>query len=134
MRKTEQRARILEALREGPPHSAAEEVYSQVRRKLPGISLATVYRNLDLLTRRGLIRCLGSRAGRRRYDATLEEHAHFWCLACGEVTDIPFTFPPPRIDPNHPWMKGRVVYAASTDLQGLCPRCAALAAAGADEQ
>lgn len=129
MRKTEQRACILEALREGPPHSAADEVHRRVRHKLPGISLATVYRNLDLLSRQGLIRRLGGHGGRRRYDAVREAHGHFWCLACGEVEDIPFTFPQPEIDMTHPWMKGRVVYVASTDLQGLCPSCAEKAAA-----
>lgn len=129
MRKTEQRACILEVLRQGPPHSAADEVYRRVRRKMPGISLATVYRNLELLTGQGLIRRLSNQGGRRRYDAVREEHGHFWCQACGEVEDVPFIFPQPELDPAHPWMKGRVVYSASTDLQGLCPRCAAKAAA-----
>ncbi len=128
MRRTEQRDCIREVLLQCPPHSTADEVYRRVQQKLPAISLATVYRNLDLLTRRGLIRRLGNHGCRRRYEADLEPHGHFWCLDCGTVEDIPFPVSPPETDRDHPWMRQRIVYTASTDFHGLCPRCTVKAA------
>jgi Fur family ferric uptake transcriptional regulator len=125
VRKTEQRTLILQALKNCSPHPAAEEVYKQVRERMPGISLATVYRNLDRMTRLGLIRRLGSGGSRRRrYDPGTNAHGHFWCLSCGAVEDIPPDLQQPAIDRAHPWLRQRVVYTASTDYQGLCPRCA----------
>lgn len=50
-RMTRQRAVILEELRKTATHPTADELYSIVRRRLPRISLGTVYRNLDFLGR-----------------------------------------------------------------------------------
>ena len=67
----------------------ADEVYSRVRRRLPNISLGTVYRNLDVLSQAGFVRklCLGG--GQRRYDGRLGRHYHVRCAGCGVISDIP---------------------------------------------
>ena len=54
-RKTRQRVVILEELRAVTSHPTAVEIYKLVQRRLPKVSLGTVYRNLDLLARIGLI-------------------------------------------------------------------------------
>ena len=56
LRMTQQRQVILEELRLCRSHPTADELYSRVRRRLPRISLGTVYRNLETLAERGLIR------------------------------------------------------------------------------
>jgi len=68
VRKTEQRAVILDELRKCRNHPGADELYARVRGRLPRISLATVYRNLELMAARGLIRRLDPAAGSRRFD------------------------------------------------------------------
>lgn len=60
-RMTRQRAVILEELRKTATHPTADELYSIVRRRLPRISLGTVYRNLDFLADSGEIRPSGNR-------------------------------------------------------------------------
>ena len=57
-RKSRQRDLILEELRSVRKHLSADEVYALVRRKLPRISLGTVYRNLEVLTEMGEIQTL----------------------------------------------------------------------------
>ena len=52
---TRQRRVILEALRGTTSHPTADEVYEMVRRRLPRISLGTVYRNLEILSGEGLV-------------------------------------------------------------------------------
>ncbi|MBW2706713.1 MAG: transcriptional repressor, partial [Deltaproteobacteria bacterium] len=47
---TRQRQVILEELRKVDTHPSADEVYEMVRKRLPRISLGTVYRNLEILS------------------------------------------------------------------------------------
>jgi Fur family ferric uptake transcriptional regulator len=58
MRLTSQRQVILEELKKVKSHPTANEVYDMVRKRLPRIGLGTVYRNLDLLAERGIIKKL----------------------------------------------------------------------------
>jgi len=59
LRMTRQRELILNAVSSTRSHPTADEVYRQVRRRLPHISLGTVYRNLEVLAEAGLLRRLG---------------------------------------------------------------------------
>jgi Fur family ferric uptake transcriptional regulator len=85
---TSQRSVILEELRKTKNHPTADEVYALVRRRLPRVSLATVYRNLDLLTQEGLIQTVELGGCPRRYDGWVDDHIHVRCLDCGRVDDI----------------------------------------------
>jgi Fur family peroxide stress response transcriptional regulator len=56
------------------------------RRRLPRISLGTVYRNLRVLVAEGLVKELpGPHA---RFDGNISEHHHFTCLGCGRIIDV----------------------------------------------
>ena len=70
-------------------HPTADEVYYQVREKFPGISLGTVYRNLELLSDQGLIKVVGIGGKQRRYEGNIEEHYHLKCVSCGLLEDPP---------------------------------------------
>jgi len=88
---TPSRRAILDGISGAACHPTADEVYEMVRRALPRVSLGTVYRNLELLTRHGLIRTLADGRGQRHYDAVLEDHCHVRCEACGRVDDVRVT-------------------------------------------
>lgn len=90
LRCTRQRAVVFEALRGTTQHPTAEELFADVRRDEPGISLATVYNTLDTLTQAGLARRLPAHAngGPCRYDADVSNHAHV-VLDDGRVVDVP---------------------------------------------
>jgi len=87
IRMTEQRQVILDELRKVKTHPTADEVYAMVRRRLPRISLGTVYRNLDLLSESGLVRKLDS-GPQMRFDADTTDHYHVRCARCGRVRDL----------------------------------------------
>lgn len=90
-RHTRQRGVILDILRSDPVHLTAEELFHKARKALPGISLGTVYRNLNFLCGNGLAREVRSgEAGSARFEAARDPHAHFHCRGCQEVRDIPF--------------------------------------------
>lgn len=88
MRLTPQRSVILEELRKLRSHPTADELYALVRARIPHVSLGTVYRNLDLLSRSGIIVKLPLGGGQARYDGNLGRHNHVRCVGCGRVDDV----------------------------------------------
>jgi Fur family ferric uptake transcriptional regulator len=71
-------------------HLSAEDVYLAVRRMLPGIGMATVYRNLEFLTRQGFLKRYQFGESRSRYelnDDKSDHHHHIICTKCGKIND-----------------------------------------------
>src|SRR4051795_3286417 len=87
-RVTPQRLVINRTLQELGRHVSAEEVLGAVERRLPNVSLPTVYSTLELLGELGLLRRVGPAGGRMLFDARTEEHEHAVCSVCGRVEDI----------------------------------------------
>ncbi|MBC8500210.1 MAG: transcriptional repressor [Nanoarchaeota archaeon] len=85
-RNTEQRKKILEHLKNAHTHPTAEIVFKEVVKQLPKITLATVYRNLNLLAEQGKILRLEVNK-EYHYDACIESHQHCVCEKCGRIID-----------------------------------------------
>lgn len=113
---------ILEALARPVGHLTGDQVYRLARRRLPRISLGTVYRNLEVLSEAGLIRRLELGGTRRRYDANAAPHHHIRCLRCGKVEDIVVP-PTPGLEQEARAASGYEVVAHHLELVGYCPRC-----------
>ncbi|MBW2172694.1 MAG: transcriptional repressor, partial [Deltaproteobacteria bacterium] len=86
---TPQRKVILEELRMADSHLTADDVYKMVRARLPRISLGTVYRNLEILSRLGMIHKLELGGMQKRFDGKTQDHYHLRCLRCGRIDDVP---------------------------------------------
>jgi Fe2+ or Zn2+ uptake regulation protein len=86
-RLTKQRAAILRALGDGQ-HLSAETILERVRSELPGGSLGTIYRTLDILRGIGLVQLFAHAGSAAKYEATLEKHHHLLCAECGELRNI----------------------------------------------
>lgn len=131
-RMTRQRQVVLEELRRVCNHPTADELFHQVRRRLPQISLATVYRNLDVLAREGSVRRLDAGSGPARYDGDLAPHYHVRCEACGHLEDM---HEPVLATPELPQATegGYQFTGVRLELLGICPACqtAARGAGGA---
>lgn len=84
---------ILEVLKGTISHPTAEWVYSQAKKRLPRLSLGTVYRNLRLMVERGEALELDLGTSFSRYDGSIHEHSHFLCQMCGSVMDLDFVIP-----------------------------------------
>lgn len=87
-RNTPQRRIILEELQKVQSHPTAVEVFEMVRRRLPRISLGTVYRNLERLAAGGKIQKLALSGAEARFDGDLHPHYHVRCVQCGHVSDV----------------------------------------------
>ena len=84
---THQRMIIFQEVAESEEHPNAESVYKAVRKKLPMVSLDTVYRTLWILQDLGLIHIIGGR-DRVRFDGNMKPHHHFVCNECGLMRDF----------------------------------------------
>src|SRR5436190_21846580 len=87
-RRTRQLEQVFTALQGDHSHPFAHEIYRRVHKKLPRISLATVYRNLHSLVEEGKIRTLLLDEQAARYDPETSEEDHFVWGGCGRVNDV----------------------------------------------
>ncbi len=121
-RNTRQRELILAELRKSLAHPTAAELYDLVRRRLPKISLGTVYRNLDLLARMGIIQRLEMAGAETRFDGAVRPHDHIRCAGCGRIDDV--TGPPVDLAPERGReLGGYQVLGHRLEFVGLCPQC-----------
>jgi Fe2+ or Zn2+ uptake regulation protein len=89
---TPQRAAVFAYLRSTDAHPTAEQVFVAVRRQLPNISLATIYKALEALVGAGLAHRLADSDGPARYDGRSEAHYHYRCERTGQVRDLPLDY------------------------------------------
>ena len=87
IRMTKQRRIILDELSKLKSHPTAEELYTLVKKRLPNVSLGTVYRNLMQMSSDGDILRLDG-GDKMRFDADKSAHAHLRCKSCGKVLDV----------------------------------------------
>ena len=122
LRMTRQRQVILEALRQVNTHPSADEIYAMVRKRLPRISLGTVYRNLEILSESGEIQKVELGSSLKRFDGFAHLHYHIRCVRCDCLVDAPAQF---NLD-----IEDRL--QSETDFQilghklefsGVCPDC-----------
>jgi len=121
---TEQRAAVYRFLSATDAHPTADEVFLGVRRDLPGISLATVYKSLETLVGCGLAVKLTYGDASARYDARTDPHHHTRCVACGKVVDIPGDVPAQEISTLRAHAGGFTITGYRLELTGYCPSCA----------
>jgi len=116
---TPQRLAVYEVLLKSSNHPTVEEIYQEVKKSYPYVSLATVYRTLETLERLGLVKRVCFWGNSARYDANLSEHHHLICERCGKIEDI-------FIDQelNFPQtFQGYKTNGYSVNIYGICPDC-----------
>lgn len=121
-RATHQRMEIFRELAGTDEHPDAETIYRRVRRRIPAISLDTVYRTLNWLESQGAIARVVSARERARFDANTARHHHFVCRACGMMGDFTSEALDRLPAPPAVAAMGRVdtVYV---EWHGLCRKC-----------
>lgn len=122
MRMTHQREVILEELRRVKTHPTADELYRLVRDRLPRISRATVYRNLEQLAEAGMVTKLFGTGNQKRFDGDTARHHHVRCVKCGRIADIRLVREPDA-EPEVADACGYRILDRQVDYLGICPEC-----------
>lgn len=121
MKYSRQRELVREAVENSSIHPTADEVYQEVRKREPTISLATVYRNLNQLSENHLIRRVVVPGDSDHFDHTLKEHEHMICTQCGCVVDI---WPKSSLWEYFSGMEEAQITGYDLTLYGICKDCA----------
>jgi Fur family peroxide stress response transcriptional regulator len=119
---TPQRIAICRSALNNRNHPTAQKIYDEVRKFHPTVSLATVYKTLQMLTKLGLMQELDFPKGQARFDSYVEPHINLVCLRCGSIRDID--------DPAARDMIARITATAEFTLRGqrleiygICKTC-----------
>lgn len=97
-RYTRQREAVYRYLHAACEHPTAEQIYAAVRRQIPHVSLATIYKALEALVDAHLATKLPDASGPARFDWRSEPHYHLRCTRTGQVIDLPVSFDPGLLD------------------------------------
>jgi len=122
LKMTSQRELILAELRRCGSHPTADELFELVKKKLPRISLATVYRNLEILSNAGLITKLETSGRQKRFDWDVIEHDHIFCIECHKVDNIQ-RLEKKNLKVSPQQGNGYKVVGCRVEFFGLCPAC-----------
>jgi Fur family peroxide stress response transcriptional regulator len=121
MNVTSQRALIYRELLCSQDHPSPEMLLERVKGKLPAISLATIYKTLDMLLELKLAFEIPAIGNHKRYDANMHPHHHLLCTSCGFVgdtdEDVFFQISLPK------GIDGFLPKGYSVNVHGLCSRC-----------
>ena len=117
------REAILNCLRSTTTHPTAEWVHAQLKAEYPDISLGTVYRNLALFKKQGIIQSVGTVNGTERFDGNPHPHVHFICTQCDAVLDLPELTPPQELCSAAAQGVGGQVSACNLSFTGICGEC-----------
>ena len=118
---TYQRLATYQALFHAAEHPSAENIYQQVRKRFPMISLGTVYKTLERFHKVGLVQKVSPLTEVARYDAIINPHHHMVCLKCQAILDVTDA----ELDRQIPLPKsnGFKVIRHQILFHGYCPDC-----------
>jgi Fur family peroxide stress response transcriptional regulator len=120
---TPQRLALLDLLVNSDEHLSAAQLYERLQARFPTMSLATVYKTLNLLKDMGEVTEISFSDGDTHYDASNPTpHIHLICTQCHRISDAPFVATP-DIAEELAAQTGYQITGHRFDFYGICPDC-----------
>lgn len=85
---TPQRIAIYREINNTNEHPNAETIYKRLEPNYPTISLATVYKSLELFAELNMIQIINIGGNSYRYDPNIRKHPHIICNVCQKIEDL----------------------------------------------
>ncbi|MGM0533783.1 MAG: Fur family transcriptional regulator [Campylobacterota bacterium] len=117
---TPQRLSILNLL-ESHGHLSIKEIFERIKPNFPSISLATIYKNINFLLDKSLLKEVKLSNLDSKYEIAKDPHAHLVCTRCGKVEDVEVDISAvmKSVEKNSDF----IVEANSLELSGVCQTC-----------
>ncbi len=109
---------ILQLINESSGHMTAEQIFLELKKTELKVVQATVYNNLNMLHREGLIRKVSMEGSPDRYDK-IKKHDHLVCKKCGALSDISFHDLTEGLEEQ----LGEGILSYDLKVFYLCPKC-----------
>ncbi len=122
LKATFQRMQLLENI-DKYGHMSVDDIYAEVIKTHPSLSLATVYKNIILMVENSVLVEVPIEGKKSKYELAKEDHIHLVCTECGEVEDKPHM---PQTDTLlHMLTEGEhfKLQKQQINLYGVCEKC-----------
>lgn len=120
---SKQREEVFNFIKNAKNHPTAEEIYMLLKENNPNISRGTVYRNLNLLVDKGLVKKISISNMPDRFDYVCNPHSHAICKICGKVSDLSFSFDEEILAKNIKEQTDLEVFSNEFTIYGICKKC-----------
>jgi Fur family transcriptional regulator, peroxide stress response regulator len=117
-----QRIAIVQFVLHNHTHPTAQKIYNEVKKVYPTVSLATIYKTVQILKEAGLIQELNLEKDQARFDPNMKPHAHLVCFQCKSINDCT----DPMISEIVDRMSSEADFSAGEwnfDIFGICSNC-----------
>lgn len=121
---TPQRIAILKFLEGNTNHPTAEDIYTEIKKKYPTVSFATVYNTVQALRDRGELLEITIDPERKHFDPNPSAHHHIMCTGCGKIGDVFFDYSMSLDLPEEVTLEFAVT-GNHIDFYGICTGCRA---------
>ena len=115
-----QRIEIMRYLLTHPTHPTIDEIFMELKKRIPTVSRTTIYNTLRMFSEKGGALMITIDEHHVCYDGTTIPHAHFSCKVCGRVFDMPDMQPP---TPQSTAIEGFSIDDAQLYYKGVCADC-----------
>lgn len=119
---TPQRIAILKFLEGNTNHPTAEDIYTEIKKKYPTVSFATVYNTVQALRDRGELLEITIDPERKHFDPNPSAHHHIMCTGCGKIGDVFFDYSMSLGLPEEVTREFTVT-GNHVDFYGICTSC-----------
>ncbi|BDY12387.1 Fur family transcriptional regulator [Hydrogenimonas cancrithermarum] len=119
---TPQRLKIISML-EKHGHINIEDLYQEMLKEFPSVSLATIYKNINQMIENGLIQEVKLPQAKSVYELIKDPHLHMVCDRCHKVEDIVIGVE--KIIEEAENLSGYKIEESFITLRGICPECQA---------
>ena len=122
LKATFQRISILELIdRKG--HMSVEDIYEEVIKVHPSISLATIYKNIILMVEKMVLVEVPIAGKKPKYELSKTDHIHLVCTRCGDVDDIPCMEKTEKVFDELTQSEHFKLNKRQVNLYGICESC-----------
>ena len=120
IRITPQRLGVYRILKQEAGHLTAEQIHEKIKKKFPGVSLATVYAILELFKEKKLVQEIRIKIDKSCFEIRVDGHHHFLCKKCGRIFDVDIASCPAL---EKKGVDGHLIEEHQGYFYGICRMC-----------
>ncbi len=114
-----QRIYILQYIMNTSTHPSVDTIFNALYQEIPTLSRTTVYNTLNLFAQKGIVTALNISDTELHYDYLETPHAHFKCVMCQKIYDIPLESELLNVNDYH----GHQINETQINFKGICKDC-----------
>jgi Fur family ferric uptake transcriptional regulator/Fur family peroxide stress response transcriptional regulator len=118
LKATIQRTSILESI-DRAGHINVDDIYEDVKKQYPTLSLATIYKNIIVMQENNVIVEVPMNGEKSKYELKKEEHMHLICQNCGHIMDTEIS----QQTKETLIIENFTLNSSQINLYGVCENC-----------